>query len=316
MACALITGLSGQDGSYLAESLLTDGYEVHGLVRDGRLGSAAHLADRVAVHAGDLRDDASLREAVRASRPDEVFHLAAASHVARSFTDPETVRDVIAGGTERLLAAVLSEAPAARVFCASSAEVFGAAASAPQDERTALSPRNPYGVAKVEALEIARSYRADRGLWVAAGLLYNHESPRRPLDFVTRKVTWHAAAIARGRATELRLGSLGARRDWGYAPDYVDGARRTLSAASPDDFVFATGVLHTIGELVETAFSRAGVPSDGHVVVDPAFVRPDEVVPLVGDARKAREELGWVPSTPFEEVIAEMVDADLEALGR
>jgi GDPmannose 4,6-dehydratase len=313
---ALVTGISGQDGSYLAELLLDQGYDVHGLVRGDRLGLAEHLRNRITSHSGDLRDADSLLAAVRDSRPDEVYHLGAATHAGRSADDPEGVRDVVARGTERLLEAVASKQPTAKVFCASSAEVFGSPAAAPQTEETPAKPRNPYGEAKAEALELARHFRADRALWVSVGILYNHESPRRPLSFVTRKVTWHAAAIARGKADELRIGNLDARRDWGYAPEYMEGVRRTLQHDEPTDFVLATGVLHTVRELVEAAFDRAGVPTEGHVVVDPAFVRPDEAVPLVGDPRKARDTLGWVASTPFVDVIAEMVDADLEALGR
>jgi GDPmannose 4,6-dehydratase len=308
---ALITGISGQDGSYLAEQLLGEGMAVHGLLRAGNLGASAHLRGRVIEQHGDLRDAASVTAAVRAAAPTEIYHLGALSHVTGS--PVEAFRDVVAGGTRRVLEAAVEHAPQARVFCASSAEVFGAAETAPQDESTPVRPRNAYGEAKAEALAIVREFR-DGGAWVSAGIFYNHESPRRPRSFVTRKVTWHAAAIARGRAAELRLGSLDAQRDWGYAPEYVDAARRSLRASRPDDFVLATGVLHSVRELVEVAFTRAGVAVDGRVTVDPELVRPSEPAPLVGNPANARRELGWEASMPFEAVIAEMVDRDLEAL--
>ena len=240
-----------------------------------RWGSAAHLRDVVRGHPGDVRDPEAIAAAVQAAAPDEVYHLASETQPGRSAEDPERTLDVVAGGTERLLDAVARHAPGARVFCASSSEVFGEPDSAPQDEQTSLRPSNPYGEAKAEALLAARERRERQSQWVATGIFYNHESVRRPLSFVTRKITWHAAAIAAGEAGELRLGNLDARRDWGYAPEFVEGAWRTMQADEPGDYVFATGVLHSVRELLETAFGRAGVAVDGHVVVDEKLVRDD-----------------------------------------
>ena len=223
----------------------------------------------------------SLRAAVRDSAPDEVYHLAAETQVSVSREDREGTLDVVAAGTERLLEAVAEHAPKARFFYSASSEVFGKPEHAPQDENTPLAPRNPYGDAKVVALETLRRFRDERGLWAAGGILYNHESPRRPLAFVTRKVTWHAAAIAVGQADELRLGNLDAQRDWGYAARVRRGRMAGADAPEPADYVFATGVLHSVRELVETAFARAGVPVDGRVVVDAEFVRPEPPVPMV-----------------------------------
>ncbi|MEJ7788084.1 MAG: GDP-mannose 4,6-dehydratase [Solirubrobacteraceae bacterium] len=311
---ALITGISGQDGSYLAELLLEKGYRVHGLVRDGRLGAAAHLADRLEQHPGDVRDHRSLTAAVTSCQPDEVYHLAAVTAPGRSWEDPAGTFDVVAGGTVRLLQALHEHARGARFFLAGSAEVYGVPASAPQDEEAPFSPRNPYGAAKAGAIAAARAFRSGAGLFAGVGILFNHESPRRPLDFLPRKVSWHAAAIATGREEQLRLGDLDARRDWGSAPDYMDGAWRVLQADRPADYVFATGRLHSVRELVDIAFARAGVAVSGRVVVDEQLVRRDGPVPLVGDAGKARRELGWEPTTSFEDLIATMVDADLQAM--
>lgn len=310
---ALVTGLSGQDGSYLAELLLDKGYTVHGLVHTS-LGLAEHLGDRIVVHRGDVCDGPAVAAAVSASAPDEIYHLAAATRPGASWREPVHTFDVVAGGTVRLLAAVAASAPAARVFLAGSAEVFGRPRSAPQDEHTPFEPRNPYGAAKAAAVAAGRAYRNGGELFVSTGILYNHDSPRRPLDFVTRKITWHAAAIAQGRAQELRLGNLNARRDWGWAPEYVDAAWRCLQHDTPSDYIVASGTMHTVRELVDVAFAHAGVPVEGHVVVDPEFVRAEPDVPLVGDAAKARAELGWVASTPFEDMVRQMVDADMAAL--
>jgi GDPmannose 4,6-dehydratase len=310
---ALITGVSGQDGSYLAELLLDKDYEVHALVHRS-LGAAQHLGDELVVHRGDLADGDSIARAVAAAAPDEVYHLAALTEPGKSWDEPVRTFEVVAAGTVRVLEAVAARAEGARCFVAGSAEVFGAASEAPQTERAPFAPRNPYGAAKAAAVAAARAYRHGRGLFVAVGLLYNHESPRRPPSFVTRKVTRHAAAIAAGRERQLRIGNLDARRDWGWAPEYVEGAWRMLQADAADDYVLATGALHSVREVVEVAFARAGVPVEGHVVVDDAFVRPEPPVPLVGDPSKARDELGWVASTPFEDVIAAMVDADLAEL--
>lgn len=311
---ALITGISGQDGSYLAELLLDAGFEVHGLVHHSGLGLAEHLAERIEAHRGDVTDATSIERALTAARPDEVYHLAAVTAPGKSWGDATGTFDVVAGGTARLLAAVEAVQRDARVLVAGSAEIYGAPETAPQDEGTPFAPRNPYGAAKAAAVAAARAYRAGRGMFVAVGILYNHESPRRPVGFLPRKVSWHAAAIATGRASELRLGNLEARRDWGWAPEYMAGCRRMLQADAPGDYVLATGVLHSVRELVQVAFDHAAVPVEGHVVVDERFVRPEHGVPLVGDASKAREELGWRASRPFEVIIREMVDCDLEAM--
>jgi GDPmannose 4,6-dehydratase len=310
---AFVTGLSGQDGSYLAELLLDKGYVVHGLVRDGRWGSAAHLSDRVVAHDGDLRDGVSLEAAVSAAAPREIYHLAAVTSPGKSWDDAAGTFDVVTTGTVRLLDTVVRRAPQARILLAASAEVFGEPASAPQDEDTPLRPRNPYGAAKAAVIAAAEAYRRGRGLFASVGIFYNHESPRRPVDFVTRKVTWHAAAIARGDADVLRLGNLDARRDWGYAPDYMRGAWAALQAEAPSDYVFATGELHSVRELVDVAFARAGVPVDDHVEVAEEFVRPEPDVPLVGDPGRAERELGWRAETRFDAVVAEMVDHDMAA---
>lgn len=314
MPRALITGISGQDGSYLAELLLGKGYEVHGLVHDGKLGAARHLADSIATHSGDLRDGASLHAAVTAATPDEAYHLAAVTAPGKSWANPVETFDVISSGTVRLLAAIAERSPRARVFVAGSAEIFGEPDSAPQDEQTPFRPRNPYGAAKAAAIAATRAYRAGRDLFAAVGFLYNHESVRRPLDFLPRKVSWHAAAIASGRIAELHLGNLDAERDWGYAPEYMEGAWRALQVDAPDEYVFATGRLHSVRELVELAFARAGVPVDGRVIVDEQLVRPEPTVPLVGDPTKAERELGWKARTRFGDIVAEMVDHDLAAM--
>lgn len=311
---ALITGISGQDGSYLAEALLAKGYEVHGLVRSGHLGLAGHLAADVETHEGDLRDGESLERAVRETSPDEVYHLAGVTMPGRSWENPAAVLDIVAGGTVRLLDALSRLAADARTFVAGSSEVFGPTGRKPRDEQAPFEPRNPYGAAKAAAVAAARAYRSGRGMWVTAGLLYNHESPRRPIEFVTRKVTWHAAAIALGKARELHIGNLDAHRDWGYAPEYMEGAWRALQAHEPSDYVFATGVQHSVRELVEIAFARAGLSVADHIVVDRNLVSPGHANAPAADPRKARQELGWKAGVSFEELVNKMVDADLEAL--
>jgi GDPmannose 4,6-dehydratase len=314
---ALITGIGGQDGSYLAELLLSKGYEVHGMMRRGSTGSLdriAHIAGDLSMHAADLHDAASLNRAIRDSRPDEVYNLAGTSFVGTSWLDPVTTADLTATGAIRLLDALRTEAPDARYYQASSSEVFGVPAEVPQTERTPLTPQTPYGVAKSYAHHITVTYRTTYDLFACAGILYNHESPRRGPEFVTRKITRAAAAIKHGLESELRLGNLDARRDWGFARDYVEAMWLMLQQDEPEDFVIATGVLHSVREFVDAAFERAGIDPVPYVVQDERFIRPADPRDLVGDASKAREKLGWEPRTGFDELVTLMVDHDLEAL--
>lgn len=320
MPRALITGIAGQDGSYLAEQLLGAGYEVAGLDRPGSETSPnlAGVAGRIEFVTGDLLDPPSLRTAVELARPDELYHLAAPSFVPDSWRDPTDTIAAIVTGTAALLAAALDAEPRPRVWVAASSEVFGDAPESPQREDTPMRPRTPYGVAKLAALGLVRAMRDHHGLFACAGITYNHESPRRPPQFLSRKVTRGAAAIALGLEEELVLGDLGAVRDWSDARDVVNAARLALAAPEPDDYVIASGAGRTVRELVETAFAAAGVSGglDARIRVDPALVRPRERVPLVGDATLARERLGWVPEIGFEAMIADMVAADLRQLGR
>lgn len=322
MQRALVTGITGQDGGYLAERLLADGVEVHGLVHAGDAGERALLArsPQVRLHRGDLTDAASLRLAVAASDPDVVVNLGGISSVALSWREPELTADVTGTGTARLIDAAWEHGEKrgrpVRFVQAGSAEVFGNPDSSPQDETTPLRPTSPYGAAKAFAHGLVGVYRA-RGMHASSLLLYNHESPRRPESFVTRKITAGAARIARGLQDELVLGNLDARRDWGWAPDYVDAMVRAAGHDTPGDYVVATGVAHSVHEFVDAAFTRAGVPEwHGRVRVDPQFVRPTDATLQVGDAAKAARELGWVPTVQFEELVGRMVDADLALLDR
>jgi GDPmannose 4,6-dehydratase len=313
---ALITGVTGQDGSYLAELLLAKGYDVHGVVRpgDGVPARPWSAAPRLRFLEGDLLDQTALDDAVAAASPDEVYHLAADSVVQSSWDQPVRSSDVTALGAARVLEAVRRHAPAARFFNASSSEIFGAARESPQRETTPVAPRTPYGVAKAFGHFLTRSYREGLGLFAVSGVLYNHESPRRGPGFVTRKVTRAVAAISRGSQRELRLGDLDARRDWGFAGDYVDAMWRMLQADVPDDFVVGTGETHTVRELCELAFDAVGLDYRDHVVSDPAFRRPAETAVMVADASRARERLGWTPTVTFEQLVRRMVDADLREL--
>lgn len=307
-----MTGLSGQDGSFLAEILLAKGYEVHGLIHAGGLGLASHLAGEVRTYDGDLRDGGSIDRAVAAAMPDEIYHLAGVTSPGRSWAAPAEVFDIVATGTTRVLDSIDRLAPHARTFVAGSSEAFGPPMTEPKNETAPIAPRNPYGAAKAATISIARAYRHGRGRWVAVGHLFNHESHRRPQAFVTRKVTWHAAAIAAGRLSTLEIGDLEASRDWGYAPEYMEGAWRTLQTDEPGEYVFATGKRHTVRELVELAFARAGVSVEDHVSVNRSLVATRHGDGAVGDPRKARRELGWRAETEFAEIVNRMVDADLE----
>jgi GDPmannose 4,6-dehydratase len=314
---ALITGLTGQDGSYLAELLLAKGYRVVGLVlgtQPSALGAAEHLANSVELVQGDLRDQASLSAAVKSAKPDEVYNLAAMTVVHSSWNDPALVGDVTGLGATRLLDVVSRVAPAARFCQASSSEVFGIPDSAPQSEQTPIRPRTPYGIAKAYAQGMTTAYREQRQLFAGSAILYNHESPRRPTDFVSRKVTQAAARISLGLQTELRLGSLEARRDWGFAGDYVEAIWRMLQADEPGDYVVGTGVSHSVRDLCDAAFTAVGLDYRQYVVEDPQFVRPVDPVELIADASRARARLGWEPTVSFEKLVRQMVAADVERL--
>ena len=311
---ALITGITGQDGSYLAELLLDKGYDVVGMVR--RTSTVTferidHIMDRIQLHSGDLMDPLSLIEALRAHEPDEVYNLAAQSFVPTSFEQPVLTGETTALGVTRLLDAIRVVNPAIRFYQASSSEMFGKVREVPQTETTPFHPRSPYGVAKVYAHWITVNYRESYGLHASSGILFNHESPRRGLEFLPRKISHGVAQIALGQADELRLGNLEAKRDWGYAGDYVDAMWRMLQLDEPDDFVICTGETRTVREFCETAFSRAGLDADDHVVVDERFYRPAEVDLLVGDRAKAESILDWRPTVDFTGLVEMMVDSDL-----
>ena len=314
---AVITGITGQDGSYLAELLLAKGYDVVGIVRRTSHDSyerTGHLLDRVHIVPADLLDQHSLTSVVRDARPDEVYNLAAQSFVPTSWTQPVLTGEFTALGVTRLLEAVRLAHPTARVYQASSSEMFGKAQETPQRETTPFYPRSPYGVAKVYGHWITVNYRESYGLYAVSGILFNHESPRRGLEFVTRKVTDGVARIVKGKARDLHLGNLDARRDWGFAGDYVDAMWRMLQPPRPADYVIGTGEMHSVRELCDLAFSHVGLDWQKYVTVDPRFVRPAEVDTLQADPSKARRELQWAPGTSFAELVRMMVDADLERL--
>jgi GDPmannose 4,6-dehydratase len=312
---AVITGVTGQDGSYLAEFLLGKGYEVIGVVRRTSHDSyerIGHLLDRLHVVPADLLDQHSLTTVIRDAQPHEVYNLAAQSFVPTSWSQPVLTGEFTALGVTRLLEAIRLAHPAARFYQASSSEMFGKATETPQRETTPFYPRSPYGVAKVYGHWITVNYRESYGLHAVSGILFNHESPRRGLEFVTRKVTDAVARIKRGKATELRLGNLEARRDWGFAGDYVDAMWRMLQRDEPRDYVIGMGETHSVRELCEVAFGHVGLDWQEYVKVDPRFVRPAEVDVLLADARQARTDLGWAPQVGFEQLVKMMVDADLE----
>jgi GDPmannose 4,6-dehydratase len=311
---ALITGVTGQDGSYLAELLLSKGYRVVGIVRRSSTTPyerIAHLVDRVELISADLLDQHSLVEAIAACAPDEIYNLAAQSFVQTSWMQPVLTGEFTALGVTRMLEAMRRVAPTARYYQASSSEQFGKVLETPQRETTPFYPRSPYGVAKVYGHWITVNYRESYGLYAVCGILFNHESPRRGLEFVTRKVTDAAARISLGLQRELRLGNLDARRDWGFAGDYVDAMWRMLQQASPDDYVVGTGETHSVRQLCEVAFAHVGLDWQKHVVQDERFFRPAEVDVLVADPTKARARLGWVPTVTFRQLVEMMVDTDL-----
>jgi GDPmannose 4,6-dehydratase len=310
MVVALITGITGQDGFYLANLLRGEGNEVWGLTRRGTL--PPDLAFVRPTPPGDMRDQASIKRAITVAAPDEIYHLTAQSSVAASWSDPTHTGEITGLGTARLLEAVGQIVPKARIFLASSSEIFGLPDTAPQNESTPIRPVSPYGAAKAYSHHLASIYRR-HGLFVAAGILYNHESPRRPKSFVTRKITQGAVSIARGEQSELRLGNLEARRDWGFAGDYVRAMRLMLQQPEPSDYVVATGETHSVRDFCETAFARVGLDYQAYVVSDPAYWRPAEPIPLVGDFSRAQDTLGWAPSVSFDELVNLLVAADLEA---
>ena len=315
---ALITGITGQDGSYLADLLLEKGYEVHGMVRRSsteRSDRIEHLRERITLHQGDLLDQRSLVDTLRASAPDEIYNLAAMSFVAVSWVQPTLTAEFTGVGVTRILEGIREVCPQARFYQASSSEMFGKVREVPQTELTPFYPRSPYGVAKAYGHFITVNYRESYDLHATSGILFNHESPRRGLEFVTRKITWHAAAIKLGLVKELHLGNLEAERDWGYAKDYVEAMWLMLQEDEPEDYVIATGVTHSVRECLEIAFDQAGLEPDRYVHHDSDLLRPAEVDHLIGDHSKATRQLGWKPTTGFEEMIRLMVDADLKLLG-
>jgi GDPmannose 4,6-dehydratase len=318
MKKALITGITGQDGSHLADLLLDHGYAVHGVVRRSSTENferIAHLAGRVTLHQADLLDQLSVIDVIKSIRPDEVYNLAAMSFVPTSWKQPVLTGEFTALGVTRVLEAIrLIDPHGIRFYQASSSEMFGKVQAVPQTESTPFYPRSPYGVAKLYGHWITVNYRESYDMYCCSGLLFNHEGPRRGREFVTRKVTDAVARIKLGMATELRLGNLDAKRDWGHAADYVRAMWLMLQQAAPDDYVIATGETHSVRELVQVAFGCAGLNWEKYVVVDPALYRPAEVDLLVGDPAKAKRVLGWMPEVTFEGLVREMVFADLDRL--
>jgi len=319
MKTALITGINGQDGSYLAEHLLGQGYKVFGLVRRTsirNLERVAHLVDSIELLNGDLLDQNSLINAVAEAQPDEIYNLAAQSFVPASFSQPVLTGEFTALGVTRMLEAVRIVNSKIRFYQASSSEMFGKVQSVPQDEQTKFHPRSPYGVAKLYGHWITVNFRESYGMYAVSGILFNHESPRRGTEFVTRKITLAAARIAAGRQKDLKLGNLDARRDWGFTGDFVEAMRLMLQQAEPQDYVIGTGETHTVQEFVDAAFAHLGLDWRTHVVIDPKLVRPAEVDLLISNPRRAREELGWTPRVSFAELVRMMVDADVRLVSR
>ena len=324
MKRALITGITGQDGSYLAELLLEKGYEVHGIIRRAstfNTGRIDHLyqdphiiENRLFLHYGDIADSTNLVRILSNVGPNEVYNLAAQSHVRVSFDIPEYTGNVTALSTVRLLEAIRETGVDTRFYQASSSEMFGRVVEVPQSESTAFYPRSPYGCAKLYAHWVTVNYRESYDLFACSGILFNHESPRRGETFVTRKIARAAARIASGLQEDLYLGNLDAKRDWGYAKEYVEAMWKMLQQDQPEDYVIATGETHSVREFLEIAFSRVGLDWEGYVKVDPHYYRPAEVDLLIGDASKARDELGWVPEMAFKELVEIMVDAEIESI--
>jgi len=322
MPKALITGITGQDGSYLAEFLLEKGYEVHGMVRRvaledpaRRLGRLSLVASRIQLHAASLESFPSIYQVFRKVLPDECYHLAAQSFVSYSFEDEFSTLNTNIDGTHFILAALKDVVPQCRFYFAGSSEMFGKAEDVPQNENTRFHPRSAYGISKVAGFELTRNYREAYGIHASSGILFNHESPRRGFEFLTRKVTSGIAQIRAGKIQQVHLGNLEPSRDWGHAQDYIAAMWQMLQQDSPDDYVVATGRANSVKRFVELAFSLAGLNWEEHVVVDQRFYRPAEVHTLVGDASKARRILGWTPRISFEELVAQMVSADCAALG-
>ena len=312
---ALITGVSGQDGSYLAELLLEKGYKVYGMVRRASVDKferIAHIMDKIELVQGDLLDQFSLISVLKQSQPEEVYNLAAQSFVPTSWAQPVLTSEFTAIGVTKLLESIRLVNPEIRFYQASSSEMYGKVLETPQRETTPFYPRSPYGVSKVYGHYITVNYRESYDLFAVSGILFNHESPRRGLEFVTRKVTDGVAKIKLGKATELRMGNLDARRDWGFAGDYVRAMWAMLQQNEPDDYVISTGQTRSVKELVEVAFTYAGLDWQEYVKIDPAFMRPAEVDLLVGDYSKAKEKLGWSPTVSFEKMIQMMVDEDIK----
>ncbi|HPQ70160.1 MAG TPA: GDP-mannose 4,6-dehydratase [bacterium] len=317
--CALITGITGQDGSYLADFLLEKGYAVHGMVRRASTETfdrIEHLRDKIAIHQGDLLDQLSLIRLLEEAQPDELYNLGAMSFVPTSWNQPVLTGEFTALGVTRLLEAVRLVNPKIRIYQASSSEMFGKVREIPQKETTPFYPRSPYGVAKVYGHFITVNYRESFGLWACSGILFNHESPRRGKEFVTRKVTDTAARIKLGLTDKLHLGNLDARRDWGYAGDYVRAMWLMLQQDEPDDYVISTGEAHSVRELVEIAFDRVGLNWQDYVISEQSLYRPAEVDFLIGDYSKAKDKLGWEPRVSFQELVEMMVDSDLESCKR
>ncbi|MBT4484428.1 MAG: GDP-mannose 4,6-dehydratase [Candidatus Latescibacteria bacterium] len=316
---ALITGITGQDGSYLAEYLLEKGYEVHGLVRRAaiedpahRMSRIYHIVDRLNLHSGLIENYASMYSVIASVKPDELYHLAAQSFVAESFEDSFSTLNVNIFGTLNTLSAIRELAPNCRFYFAGSSEMFGKVAESPQNEHTRFHPRSPYGISKVSGFDLTRNFREAYGLFAISGILFNHESPRRGFEFVTRKISSHAAKIKLGLANELVLGNLDARRDWGHSREYVRMMHAILQLDVPEDFVIATGETHSVREFCELAFSELGLDWEDYVRIEEKFKRPSEVELLVGDSSKAKEKLGWVPEIRFKDLVVEMVRADYE----
>lgn len=319
---ALITGITGQDGSYLAEFLVEKGYEVHGIVRRVALEDPEHrlvrlhgVRDRIHLHAASLESYASVFQVIAAVRPEECYHLAAQSFVSYSFDDEFSTLNVNINGTHSMLSAIKTLAPDCRFYFAGSSEMFGMVDEVPQRETTHFHPRSSYGISKVAGFDLTRNYREAFGIHASSGILFNHESPRRGFEFVTRKITSGVARILAGRTSKLALGNLDAKRDWGHAREYVKAMWMMLQRDTPDDYVVATGETHSVLEFTQLAFEFAGLDYGEHVVIDPNLMRPAEVRLLLGDASKARRVLGWIPTTTFHQLVREMVDADCAALG-